>query len=113
MQTRSFDLGDVLSVVTGKVVGRKGDEGVRLLLAFMVGNPALEPPLRRELAACRLEILRQHPSLVTVSLPMRRNDESVIRSWLSAQVAVFGAELSIRQLPPGGMANQQRPRGGK
>lgn len=100
MRILEFPLGDILTLVTGKVVNRQGDAAsVRALAAFMVHSPGLAHVMPSTVKVCRAEILKQHPRLGTVSLPMKQDKKSLL-SWLIAQEAVFGSTLRICQLPP-------------
>jgi hypothetical protein len=97
---REFDLGDILTIVTGKTVNRNRDvKSVRALAAFMVHSRGLMHIMPSTIRACRTEILKQHPSLGTVTLPTKQ-DYASLQSWLTAQEAVFGAKLRICQMQP-------------
>lgn len=102
MKTRSFDLGDILSVVLGQNVCRKpGVSRVYDLVAFMVNGPMDRRLLDRALPLCRAEIIKQHPTLGTVTLPIKREDKGALHSWMMAQVAMFADELPLKQMEPG------------
>lgn len=96
MATREFDLGDVLSITTDRLLSEHGIKGVYEILNFMTGESLFThqlPRVRREAAPV---ILKVHPQLRTI------DDSSVTpdnwKQFLADQKAKFGERLSIPTL---------------
>ena len=62
---RYFNVGDVLSVVTGKVVSPRGMEGVHNILSYMTGEDLSLLYLPEALPKCRQHLIDQFPQLAT------------------------------------------------
>jgi hypothetical protein len=60
---REFDLGDVLSITTGRLVSPRRMKGVADILSYMTGESLLTHSLLRAGDICKPEIIRQHPQL--------------------------------------------------
>ena len=101
--TRNFDLGDVLTVTTGKLLSERGMGGVYDILNFMTGDNLFTHQLPRALRACREPLLDQHPRLRGVE-PKGAEHES-IRAWLNERKADFGKQLAVAQLAPQSWTN--------
>lgn len=93
METRDFDLGDILSVTGDKLVSPRHIEGIYDILGFMTGEQLYTHQLPRVAREARPVILRQHPQLANA------NDSDVNegnwRGWLEEQYLRFGRTLPI------------------
>ena len=94
---KRFDLSDVLSITTGRLVSTCGMDGVCDLLGYMTGESPFTHQLPRFWQECRPHLLRQHPQLadVTGAEVTREN----WRPWLDAQRVRFGDALMIEPIP--------------
>lgn len=99
--TRSFHLGDVLSVTTGYLVAPRGIEAIYDLLSFMTGDDLFTHQLPRAREECAPDLLRQYPDLAEVWVPAEFGDEAHVLSWLAKQVVVFGEHLDVTPLAEG------------
>lgn len=97
--TRTYALGDILTVTTGIFVSPNGISGVGELLKFMTGESILAHQVPRVGKECGRAILAQHPQLADVQTPEFDGATHVWR-WLAQQVERYGAELPIAPLDP-------------
>lgn len=94
--TKDFELGDILSVTTGKLVSTSGKypiEGVYAILNYMTGESLFTHQLPRVSEEAGPIILRQHPQLAEVDASGVNSENW--RAWLDEQIARFGASLPI------------------
>lgn len=97
MATKTFHLGDVLSVTTGLLVSPRHMEGIYDVLNHMTGDNLFTHQLPRAVDECRPEVLRQHPDLAGVPHPAEFVGKPQVERWLAEQVARFG---EYRDLTP-------------
>jgi hypothetical protein len=95
---RMFDLGDVLSVTTGKLVAPRHIDAMYDLLGFMTGDTLWTHQLPRACDECAPELLRQHPQLAQVQPPSEFRDADHVWSWLAAQKRIHGDQVSVAPL---------------
>ena len=97
MTTRTFHIGDILSVTTGFLVSPRHMEGIYDILNFMTQDNLFTHQLPRASDECRPYLLRQHPQLsyVNASVVTRENWQS----WLAERVAEFGEQLPVELIP--------------
>ena len=101
MSTRTFHLGDVLTVTTGRLVAPRHMDAVYELLDFMTGDTLFTHQLPRAATECAPELLRQHPDLGNVLVPEEFTDATHVNEWLAEQVERFGQTREVAPLPPG------------
>lgn len=97
---RTFDLGDVLSVTTGKLVSPTKIRGVYEILNYMTGDNLFTHQLPRASRECEPELLRQHPQLRNVD-SSGVHDPATAKAFLAEQKKRFGERLSVLPLPLG------------
>lgn len=99
-EQKLFQLGDILSITTGKLVSKRHMEGVYDILNFMTRDNLFTHQLGRASVECKPALLEQHPQLASVT-----GDDVTpenFKEWIEAQCAEFGDELLVRQLPEHG-----------
>ena len=94
---RTFDLGDVLSITTGKLVSPRHIEGVYDILNYMTRDNLFTHQLPRARQECAPWLLRQHPQLAEVDAESVTPDN--FREWLERQSEMFGAALVVEPIP--------------
>jgi hypothetical protein len=94
---RAFELGDVLSVTTGRLVARRRIEAVYDILNFMTGDNLFTHALPRACGECRPALLARHPWLSTVEVPDQFEAEDVM-PWLARQEAQYGPTVMVPTL---------------
>jgi hypothetical protein len=95
--TRTFHLGDVLSITTGRLVSPRQMEGVYDILEWLTGEQPESTQIPRLTDECRGPLLAQHPDLAAVTRPEVVGREAVAR-WLAEQVAVYGETRDVEPL---------------
>jgi hypothetical protein len=98
---RTFDLGDVLSITTGRLVSQRGMDGIYDVLNFMTGDDLMTHQLPRAMDECAPRLLEQHPDLAEVVVPDKFDGEHHVRCWVTKQKERFGESRSLRPLPAG------------
>lgn len=96
MTTRSFHLGDVLSVTTGRLVSLRHIDGVYDILGFMTGEQLFTHQLPRASREAAPEILRQHPDLAAIDEPELTPE--TWRGWLDTMIATYGETRTLTPL---------------
>jgi hypothetical protein len=96
--SRSFALGDVLTITTERLVSRDHMDGVYRILNFMTGDDLFTHQLPRASRECRPALLAQHPELAEVEVPDEFRDGEHVYAWLTEQEQRFGDSLDIEPL---------------
>lgn len=104
-ETRTFDLGTVLSITTGILM--TDFDNVSKILDWMTGDQLFTHALPRAGYACEGPLLEQHPQLVGVTLPddLPRTKEAIVE-WLPEAAEEYGSEFEVAPLPPGVWASK-------
>ncbi len=104
MTTRSFHIGDILTITTGLLVSPRHIAGVYDILNWMTGDNLFTHQLGRATDECKPHLLAQHPDLAAVEVPdfSRSGDrdtaEAAVKAWLTQQVAQFGETRPVAPL---------------
>lgn len=101
MTSRTFHLGDILSVTTGLLVSPHHMDAVYDLLNFMTRDNLFTHQLPRACDECRPDLLRQHPDLADVPVPQEFTDVDHVEVWLAEQVKRFGEHRQVTPLAAG------------
>ena len=102
--TRTFHLGDVLSITTERLVSPRHIDGVYDILGFMTGESLFTHQLPRAARECQGPLLAQHPDLAAIVPPETFGDgskdgaENAVNLWLAEQVAVYGETREVAPL---------------
>lgn len=97
--SRTFHLGDILSVTTGCLVSPRHMGGVYDLLNYMTGDNLFTHQLPRANQECEGPLLAQHPDLADVEVPATFGGKDHVEAWLAEQVVRFGEYRDVRPLP--------------
>ena len=97
---RSFHIGDILTVTTGKLVSPSHIGGLYEILNFMTGDSLFTHQLPRASDDCRPSLLRQHPDLAAVDVPDSVRDETTLDEWLTTITQEFGEFRLVYPLAP-------------
>lgn len=106
--TRTFPLGDVLTITTGRLVAAGGMDAVYEILNFLTGDSLHTTQLPRAKRWAAPLILDANPKLRAVSLP--RLDEMLARGnsarpmdacteWVRESATVVGDSVTLAPLP--------------
>lgn len=90
-----FPLGDILSLLTGKLVSRTGIKGAGALVKYMVGQDL--PMILRDTVCgeCALELRKQFPHFDDST---EKVDSENWEAWLTAREAFLGPEHEVSPL---------------
>lgn len=100
MSERTFPLGNILTVTTGRVLCADVGE-LYELLNYMTGDNLFTHQLPRAADECAPALLAQHPQLADAQPPAEFDNAEHAWRWLAEQVDRFGAELPVRPLAAG------------
>lgn len=107
MTTKAFHLGDVLSIMTSRLVSPRYMDGVYDILNWMTGDDLMTHQLTRAVRECEGALLAQHPDLAAVTMPEEFGDgtkdsaKQAVAAWLAEQVAVYGETREVAPLHAG------------
>jgi hypothetical protein len=115
MSTREFDLGDVLTAATGRMLSPQGLKGVLEVCSFLAGESLMIHQLARVLRETGPVVLRQHPQLDSPEMHFALGEltslletqtgkterKNVTLGWLSKQKVQLGVDtLPLRPMTP-------------
>jgi hypothetical protein len=94
---RDFDLGDILSVTTGRLVSLDGIGGVYKILDYMTGESLFTHQLPRVSDEAKPVILKLHPKLAEIDSEADITPANC-RQWLADQKKIYGDRLPVPKL---------------
>lgn len=95
-ETKAFPTADVLSTITGRLMGEIG--GVYRVLEFMTGHPVWThqlPRIGRE--ACPV-VVAMHPTLAQACEEADQVNRENYREWLATWLDRYGPEIAVPRL---------------
>lgn len=101
--TRSFHIGDVLSVTTGYMVSPEGVGGIYEILNFMTGDNLFTHVLPRASYICGPALLGQFPQLrdAAASKPADGSEAEAWAAWRDGLGEKHGYRFDVGPLPAG------------
>jgi hypothetical protein len=102
-ETRTFHLGDILTVTTGRLVSPRHIDGVYDILGWMTGEDLFTHQLPRAQDECQGPLLAQHPDLAAIEPPddFGPDPKAGVEAWLAEQVTVHGETRPVAPLAAG------------
>ena len=97
-QTREFEVGDILSVLTGTLVSRRLIGGVYDLCNHMTGDNLMTHQLPRASDECSPSLKAQFPDLAAIEMP-KFNGPDTVFAWLDGIEATHGKTRHVTPLP--------------
>lgn len=94
---RNFDISDILSVTTGRLVSTRHMAGLCDILNYMTGDDLSTHAIPRAGRECEPFLLEQHPQLKNVDASSVTPDNW--QAWLAEQRKTYGDELPVAPLP--------------
>lgn len=98
-QTKTFHIGDILSITDGHLVSPRHVGGIYDILGWMTGESLMTHSLPRASRECEGNLRAQHPDLAAVVVPDDLRSEAAVLSWLDTQIAIFGETREVAPLP--------------
>ena len=98
---KAWHIGDILTVITGRIVSPLGREAYLQLMEYMADRP-LTPSDRLQYGGdFAMALLAQYPELEDISANEEDMPPDELRGiWLQRRAAEFGEFLSVNRLPP-------------
>lgn len=97
-ETRSFHIGDILSITTERLVSPNHMDGIHQILDWMTSDTLFSHQLGRAVDECVPALRAQHPDLAAVTVPDDLAGEEPTLAWLAEQVAIFGETREVARL---------------
>lgn len=97
--TRTFHIGDVLSVMTGRLVSPRHIGGVYDILGFLVDEDLMTHQLPRVSREVEPHLREAFPDLAAIDIPDTIHDEASLTDWLTVVVAEHGETRDVARIP--------------
>lgn len=94
---RNFHLGDILSIITDKMVSPRHMEGIYDILNYMTDDDLNTHQIPRAMEECRPFLLKQYPNLKNVSTEALQKISW--KEWIDKQIEIYGEMLTVKPLP--------------
>lgn len=99
MTTKTFPLGTVLSITTGRLLAPNGIGGIYEILNFMTGDSLYTHQLPRGMRECQPYLLKQFPELAGVDVSgVTADNWAAFMNDLSQR---YPAEFAVEPMPAG------------
>lgn len=98
---KTFHIGDILSVTTGRLVSPRHIEGVYDILNHLTADNLMTHQLPRASRECEPFLRERFPDLAAIEPPAEFRDEAHVRSWLAELVAIHGETRSVEPMRDG------------
>ncbi|OGY66675.1 MAG: hypothetical protein A3A04_01570 [Candidatus Harrisonbacteria bacterium RIFCSPLOWO2_01_FULL_40_28] len=113
MEKKKFHCGDILSIITGRLLSPRRMHGVMDLLHFMTGDNGYGRDIPGASEICANHLLRQFPQLSSyeieiallelnktlMSTPSHSEKKDIVVRWLEKQIKIYGAIFLVSQIP--------------
>ena len=113
IQMKKFHLGDVLSIITGRLVSPRHIDGVYAILHFMTDDNVFTHAIPRVIAECKPYLVKQFPQLdsskmdaALATLGETLEDKrgkieaaKLVEVWLARQIEEYGEMLDVESIP--------------
>ena len=96
---RLFDISDVLTITTGRLVSTRHMDGVYDILNFMTGESLYTHQLPRAMRECQPVLLDQFPALRDTWVPDDVTDRAKREAWINGLTILHGREFAVMPLP--------------
>lgn len=97
---KTFHLGDLLSITTGRLLAPGHISAIHQLLDYMTGDTLFTHQIPRAVAECAPALLAQYPFLSTIETPEEFDGPEHVERWVAELVAMHGAEFKVEPLDP-------------
>lgn len=91
-EPRAFELADILSVTTRKMLSRKNFTGILELLTFLTGITLKRASAAYAAELCREQLFLQYPKLAAAVADYPKGEHE---EWLKRQEVHFGVVLNV------------------
>jgi len=101
METKSFHIGDLISVVTHRLVSPDHIGGVYNVVDYVTGEEHMTHQLPRVVDVVAPWLVGQHPWLGDIEVPAGLRGEEDVYQWLAQAVAEHGERHEVKPMPFG------------
>lgn len=116
MKTRQFEIGDILSITTGRLVARRHMDAIYDILNFMTGDDLYTHQLPRVHDECKPHLLEQFPQFKNIEIPKFRKSQSEtneviadrVMRWLDEVESKYGKYHEVKS-PPDNVHERKNP----
>ena len=106
---RTFALGDILSITTGRLVSERHMDGIYDILNYMTGQNLFTHQIPRAMDHCRPVLEALYPALshvalhdelqrLSAALKHTQDPDTVVTQWVRRMIEEHGAALEVPQL---------------
>lgn len=98
-----FHLGDILSVMSGRLLSPNGVAGVQKLLNYLTDDSIMTHQIPRALTACGPILRKRYPGLAAIPIPVAGEfkTENDLVLWLAGEAAAHGGYThAVQPLEP-------------
>lgn len=99
--TKDFHIGDILSVMTGRLVSPRHIEGVYDILNHLTADNLFTHQLPRASRECEPYLRERFPDLAAVEVPEVFEDAAHVHRWLAALVETHGETREVAAMRDG------------
>lgn len=96
--TREFDLADMLSVITGRLLSKRGMDGIYDLQNFVAGADMTTLLLAAANPLIAEELSMQFPELADIKVPEDLQGREAADEWLAGYTQVYGDSFMVRSI---------------
>lgn len=97
--TLRLHLGDLLSIVTGRLLAPDGMDGLYTAIEYLVGDEVVTHQLPRVCDEVTPHLLQQHPFLRDIQVPTFDGLKGQVVTWLARQCAQYGTWFDVSPVP--------------
>lgn len=105
-ETRTFHLGDLLSITTGCLVSPDHMDGIYAVCDSVLGQPQFTHQLGRAAETAKPWLIEQLPFLADIEAP-QFDGEASVWAWLAAQVKQYGERHTVQAMPFGAYVGRE------
>lgn len=109
-ETKTFHLGDILTITLDRLVSHDHIGGVYNILGWMTGDSLFTHQLPRAAEACKPYLIQTFPKLAEITFPedIEMSEEAIFR-WLDRKAEQYGEWHEVPKLPEGSSYEQIDP----
>jgi len=98
VSTRTFHIGTILAITTGKLVSPDGMDGIYGICDWMTGDTLYTHQLIRAADECAPSLREQFPDLAGITVPESVTSKEALLDWLTELAARHGTTREVAPL---------------
>lgn len=106
-ETRSFHIGDLITVVDGHLVSPDHVDGIYNVVDYVTGQAHMSHQLPRAAKEVTPWLLEQHPWLADITVPDNLRGEADVKAWLAPVVEKYGERHEVKPFPFGAYVGRE------